>query len=387
MLLINPDAVNFINNLSQFTPILSILVAFLVAFYSMPIIIKLAIKKELVAKPNHRTSHKGRIPNLGGVGIFLGFISAFLCTANLGVIPNLQYFLLGLIWMFFIGLRDDILIISARKKFFGEIIAVIAVVVLGNIRLTDFHGFLTINEINYPISVLFTVFVAIVIINALNLIDGIDGLASGVGIIASLFFGISFLIAGGTQNTQLAILAFCSLGALIPFFIYNVFGLRNKIFMGDAGALSLGFIISLLVIKFCENNIQSTDLFPKGTTPIIAISVLILPLFDTLRVFIIRTMQGKSPFRPDKNHLHHNLLALGYTHKQATAILLTFNIALIIISVIGSNLAPWALFSIVSGLAVFSSEFIRLKLKNKQGKERNLQVSTYISTVKQQSKN
>jgi UDP-N-acetylmuramyl pentapeptide phosphotransferase/UDP-N-acetylglucosamine-1-phosphate transferase len=375
--------VSFIGNLLIAKQILAPVLAFMVSFFAMPIIIRIAVKKELVAKPNHRTSHKGRIPNIGGVSIFIGFTIALLFAVNISLYPSFQYFLLGLIFMFFIGLRDDILILSARKKFLGEIIAILAFVVLGDIRITNLHNFFGIGEIHYTFSILLSVLVCLVIINALNLIDGIDGLASGIGIIASLFFGICFLLIGNVMNNQLAIVALSLFGALVPFFIYNVFGTRNKIFMGDAGALCLGFIIALLSIEFCEVNLASTNLFNLDTAPIIVVSVLILPLFDTFRVFIIRMSQGKSPFKPDKNHLHHNLLALGFTHKKATSILLGFTGLFIAISLLGNALPRWVLLVIIVGLAVIFSEFLKIKLKNKQTRERNIRMpyNPHISDI------
>jgi UDP-N-acetylmuramyl pentapeptide phosphotransferase/UDP-N-acetylglucosamine-1-phosphate transferase len=166
----------------------------------------------------------------------------------------------------------------------------------------------------------------VVIINAFNLIDGIDGLASGLAMIASTAFGIWFFIAG---NIQFAILSFALVGSLIGFFIYNVFGHRNKLFMGDTGSLIIGLVISALVVKFNEFNINISEYYAIKAAPAVSFAIIIVPLVDTLRVMTIRIFNKQSPFSPDNNHIHHRLLGLVSSHLMVTLIILSINVLFI----------------------------------------------------------
>lgn len=197
---------------------------------------------------------------------------------------------------------------------------------MGDVRITSFEGILGIYDIPYWPSILSSMFIFIALINAVNLIDGIDGLASGFGILASTFFGVDFYILG---HFAWAMLCFAMAGALFAFLLYNVFGNANKIFMGDTGSLVLGLFITTATLKFININAVSSGPFSINFAPALAISVLVLPVFDTLRVFSIRIANGQSPFHPDKRHIHHLMLRLGFSHKASTAILLSVNAAII----------------------------------------------------------
>ncbi|MDR1896003.1 MAG: undecaprenyl/decaprenyl-phosphate alpha-N-acetylglucosaminyl 1-phosphate transferase [Prevotellaceae bacterium] len=345
---------------------ISFVVAVVIGFFLIPKVIKIAMKKNLVAKPNHRTSHKGTVPNVGGISIFISFILSFFLFADIAERPEIQYLLFSVIALFFVGLYDDILIISAKRKLVGEAAGISIMIFLGNFRFTNLHGFFGIYELPYFVSILLTFFVIVVIINALNLVDGIDGLAAGIGMLVSLFFGIYFLLI---EKLQLTIVSFSLLGALLPFFLYNVFAKRNKVFMGDAGALVLGLILAALAIEFNELNIPATanpHIYQIANAPMVSICILILPLFDTLRVFTIRLAQKKSPFSPDKNHLHHMFLALGYNHKQSTGILLAINTVYIIIGLLFQHTVKIFFFVIVFISCLIWSETVRMYIKIKE---------------------
>jgi UDP-N-acetylmuramyl pentapeptide phosphotransferase/UDP-N-acetylglucosamine-1-phosphate transferase len=347
--------------------VISFVAALIIGFFSIPKVVKVAVKKDLVAKPNHRTSHTGRIPNVGGISIFISFILALLIASNFKLDNKMQFFVFTVLILFFVGLYDDIMIISARRKLWGELFGIAGMIFLGNIRLTNLHGFFGVHEITYLTSVLLTFFVIIVIINAINLIDGIDGLASGVGMIVSLFFGIYFHLTG---NEQLSVVAFSLLGALVSFFVYNVFAKRGKIFMGDAGALVLGVVLSALTISFNEANISVDLPYHVINAPMVSICVLVLPMFDTIRVVTIRIFNKKSPFSPDKNHLHHMFLALGYNHKQATGLLLLINAIYIGIGLLCQNTPKFFFFTIILLSCVLWSEILRNMIKvREKGKE------------------
>jgi UDP-N-acetylmuramyl pentapeptide phosphotransferase/UDP-N-acetylglucosamine-1-phosphate transferase len=342
---------------------ISFIAALIIGFISINKVVKVAVKKDLVAKPNHRTSHIGRIPNVGGVSVFISFILAFLLTTDFSLDYKIQSLIFTALVMFFVGLYDDIMIISAKRKLTGELCGIAAMISIGNFRLTNLHGFFGIHEIPYIVSILLTFFVTVVIINAVNLIDGIDGLASGIGMLTSLFFGIYFCLI---ENKVLSLIAFSLLGALVPFFIYNVFTSRCKIFMGDAGALVLGVILAALTISFNEANIYAAQPYHIINAPVVSICVLILPIFDTIRVFTIRIIQKKSPFSPDKNHLHHMFLALGYTHKQSTGILALINLIYIVAGLLLQNTSKIFFFTVIFLSCILWSEALRHLIKARE---------------------
>lgn len=304
------------------------IISFLLTFITIPTIVKISRHKKLFDIPNERTSHSSAVPVLGGLAIFAGITTAIvICT--LPADSDMIKFVLGaLIVLFFLGLKDDILIVDPKIKLLVQIFASSIVVILGDIRITDMHSTFGIDGISYVPSVLFTIFLFVTLINGFNLIDGVDGLSSGSGILASLALGIWFII---TDHYSSAVLSFSLTGTLAAYFIFNVFGKQNKIFMGDTGSMITGLVVSVLIVHFLEfENFVSSD-YQFVSTPAIAFGLLILPLFDSLRVFILRILDGHSPFKADRNHVHHLLLELGLSHLKATLILIIINIFFIVI--------------------------------------------------------
>lgn len=308
----------------------SFILAFAVTYMIIPSIVKVSKEKSLFDKPDKRKLHILGIPTLGGAAVFLGMIIPATLFGDPHFEHEFKYIITGLLILFFIGIKDDILIITPKKKLAAEIFAISIIVILGNIRVTHFHGFLGIDEIPYVVSILFTVFMFIVIINGFNLIDGIDGLASSVGILTILSFGIWFLLIG---DNSYAAFCFSAIGALLAFLRFNFFGKQNKIFLGDTGSLIIGMIVSIFAIYFLESSLTESLASIYLSAPAIAIGVLIVPLIDTLRVFTLRILQGKSPFSADRFHIHHQLLSLGFDHLKSTLIILAFNLTVIILSV------------------------------------------------------
>lgn len=291
--------------------LLSAALAFIITFFTIPVIIQIAKSKNLFDEPDERKVHKSVIPTLGGLGIFAGFIVAFLMGAP--AIAELQYFAAAAIVIFFLGLKDDILILSANKKFIGQLIAAGIIIKFGNIHLTNMHGFLGINEIPYWAGTVLTLLTIIVITNSFNLIDGVDGLAGTLGALTTFAFGAYFYFA---NQLSYSVMAFSLSGATLAFLIYNFS--PAKIFMGDTGSLLLGLINSILVIKFINVAGPSGNAFSCYASPAVGFAVLIIPLFDTLRVFGLRILDRRSPFSPDRIHIHHYLLDLGFSHKKIT---------------------------------------------------------------------
>ncbi|MCK9168307.1 MAG: undecaprenyl/decaprenyl-phosphate alpha-N-acetylglucosaminyl 1-phosphate transferase [Bacteroidales bacterium] len=340
LFILNTDPLQALFRDNNFLVLVSLIISFFISWVAMPSILAVARKKSLVDLPNGRTSHEGAIPNLGGIALFASLIITVLTFTNLQNFPSVQYITPGLVILFFIGLKDDVLVISAHSKLLGQIISALVVVMLGNIRFTSLHGFLGIQGISYLSSVLLTVFVIIVIINCFNLIDGIDGLAAGMGILTALILSIYFLITG--QNEYILVSA-TLVGSLSAFLYYNVFSKKNKIFLGDTGAMILGYMMAILVIRFNEYNAMVMQPYAIHAAPAVSIALLFLPLYDVLRVFILRIINGQSPFHADRRHLHHLLISSGLSHRKATALLLTMQLVFVGIGFAFQHLAIWQL--------------------------------------------
>jgi UDP-N-acetylmuramyl pentapeptide phosphotransferase/UDP-N-acetylglucosamine-1-phosphate transferase len=355
-----------------FHPILlvvfSTVLAFVIVFVSVPSIVNVAHIKKLYDEPSRRKSHTQCIPNLGGISIFAGFILGSGLFLDIVEVQEIVYLYVAIVVIFFVGIKDDILVIAPVKKLYGEIIAAIIIVVIGDFRFTNLHGFIGMNEITYIPSILLTIFVMVVIINAFNLIDGIDGLAAGIGVLVSFTFGLWFFLVG---QVNYAVISAALFGAFTSFFWYNVFGKNNKIFMGDTGSLILGLVISVIVIKFNEINVGYSGPFKINSAPAVSFGILIVPLFDTLRVFIIRISRMRSPFKPDKNHFHHRLLKLGFSHFSSTLFLILLNLLVIVIAYTCQDVGLEYLMIINISLAMLISFVIELFIK----KSKNRQIS------------
>lgn len=291
--------------------ILSAVLAFIITFFAIPVIIQIAKSKKLFDEPDERKVHKSVIPTLGGLGIFAGFIVAMLMGAP--VSHELQFFSASAIVIFFLGLKDDILVLSASKKFIGQVIAAGIIIKFGNISIDNMHGFLGITTIPHYASIFLTLFAIIVITNSFNLIDGVDGLAGSLGFLTTLVFGCYFYFA---DQLTYAVMAFALSGATLGFLIYNFS--PAKIFMGDTGSLLIGLVNSILVIKFISIAGNPVNNLSFHASPAIGFAVLMIPLFDTLRVFGLRILNRRSPFSADRIHVHHFLLDLGFSHKKIT---------------------------------------------------------------------
>ena len=314
--------------------VLSIFISLLIAVTAIPVIINISRLKDLMATIEFRSSHDELTPTLGGIAIFAATLITYFIWFIPGESHELHLVFSAIIILFFLGIKDDILILSPQKKILIQIAASVLVITLSDLRIVNLFGLLGIHQISYTYSLVLTIFSILTLINALNLIDGIDGLAGMVGLLASSFF--TFIFYQLNENAY-AVLAASLSGSIIGFLRYN-WSIRNKIFMGDTGSLIVGFLISIFAIKYI--NINSTfSLNPKldNHAPLFVTSLLLLPLFDTLRMFIIRLYAGKSPFVGDRQHFHHILIDLGYSHKVATILMITGNLLFIVIYLYGLN--------------------------------------------------
>ncbi|HMU03858.1 MAG TPA: MraY family glycosyltransferase, partial [Saprospiraceae bacterium] len=328
--------------------ILAFITSFALTYLAIPSIIHIAVKKNLMDEPGDRRSHKVSTPSLGGIGIFAGTVFSIILWTPFNYFGDLQYILCAFIIIFLIGAKDDIDPMSPSKKFLGELFAAGILVFRAKIKLTSLYGFFGIYEIPEFASIILSIFTIIVIINAFNLIDGINGLSASLGLLITFVLGIWFLLVG---SIEISIVAFALCGALVAFLKYNI--TPAKIFMGDTGALLLGTVCSILAIKFIElHNVIRDSAYTFSSAPSVAIAILILPLFDTLRVFVLRIMEGKSPFNPDRKHIHHIMIDLGLTHMQATGVLFMTNILFIILAIMLQNVGNLMLLAIILGLAL-----------------------------------
>jgi len=328
--------------------ILSFLTAFTLTFLAIPSIIQISRKKNLFDEPNERKSHTRAIPSLGGIAIFAGVLFAIILWTPFTYFGDLQYIICALIIIFLIGAKDDIDPMSPAKKFGGQVFAAFILVFKANIMLTSLYGIFGIYELPFIASLILSMFTILVIINAFNLIDGINGLSASLGILISVTFGAWFFL---TDQIELAMLAFALAGATLAFLKYNI--TPAQIFMGDTGAMVIGIICAGMVIRFIELH-QDLTISPYAfkSAPAVAIGILILPLFDTLRVFLIRILKGKSPFSPDRSHIHHMLIDAGLSHMQGTSILIMVNVIFIIMVVKLQEVGNQVLLMIIVGIAM-----------------------------------
>jgi UDP-GlcNAc:undecaprenyl-phosphate GlcNAc-1-phosphate transferase len=315
--------------------ILTASVAFIICFLAIPVVIQIAEQKKLFDVPDERKVHARPVPSLGGVGIFAGFLMASLLSIQGYINPEFQYFFAAALVIFFLGLKDDLLVLSATKKFIGQVIAASILIHLGGIRIDSMHGLFGIYQVPEAFGLALSYLTIIVVINSFNLIDGVDGLAASLGVLTTIIFGSYFFAAG---HQAYALLAFSMTGSLLAFLIFN--HQPAKIFMGDSGSLMIGLVNAILVIKFITVADAPFVVFPIESAVAIGFAVLIVPLLDTLRVFSIRIFKGQSPFTPDKNHIHHLLLSHGLSHRAVTYCCLGINAAFILLAYLGRSIGP-----------------------------------------------
>lgn len=337
------------------------LTAFLITYFAIPSIIKVAVEKNLVDEPGERRSHSKSVPTLGGLGIFAGLIFSTTFWVPFHEQPShLQYILCAFIVIFLIGAKDDIIPLTPSKKFAGQIFAAFLLVYFAKIQLTSLYGIFGIQAIPDFVGIPLTIFTIIVIINAFNLIDGINALSGTIGCIICGTFGYWFYCM---NRPDLAIIAAALAGALMAFLRYN---LAAEIFMGDTGSLLIGLTASILAISFIQSNITYVNERSVRSVPAVTVGILIIPLFDTLRVFTLRILKGNSPFNPDRTHIHHLLLDLGFSHLQATAVLGFVNLVFIAVVFELQWIGTLPLFGVVILLGAVLTGIVEYALRKKR---------------------
>lgn len=305
----------------------TLLLASSLSMYFVPALRKLAMSMNFTDSPSARKSHSSQVPILGGVAIYLSsalplaFFSIFffkdIMVSNTALILGF-----GTLSMLVIGVIDDINGLRAITKLIFQIVISLIVLYTLQVNISNMYGILGIFALPRIISLMLSLFVYVVFMNMLNLIDGIDGLASGLSLIAFSFFAYVFYTTGSSFNMLICI---ASVGSLLPFIYFNMFS-DKKIFLGDNGSLILGFILGFLALDLLSSDYNTGTSIFLGHTPVVLMSLFSFPLIDTLRVFTIRILRKRSPFSPDKNHVHHHLIRLGLSHRQATLIISVYTV-------------------------------------------------------------
>ncbi len=306
----------------------ALLISFVTVILLHPLLVKFALRKGIVDKPNARRLNRVPIPVLGGVGVFMGFTAAF-CVS--GVIHGIEIpfaCFAAITMMLFVGLLDDIRDLKPKTKFMAQIVAIIILIFCCNLKIDNLHGIFGIYEIPDFLSIPLTIFACVGLINAINLIDGIDGLSSGYGIAAGILFCLYGHMQGNSLNTLISI---STIGALIPFFVYNVFGTKNKMFIGDAGSHFLGIIFCLLTLNTIHADATINDKESTNCYIAFCLAVMAHPVMDTLRVMTMRICNGYSPFKADKTHLHHAIINCGFSHLNTTLLIIVLNFTVVAI--------------------------------------------------------
>ena len=305
------------------------MVSLVVSLTVYPLVLKYARGHGIVDNPNARKLQRVPIPVMGGVVVYAGILVGSIILNMFMHSEIMVYGLIGMTMMMVIGVWDDIKDISATLRFVIEIALVTAFMVLTDTYIDDFHGLWGVNAlpawVSYPLSIVG----GVGIINAVNLIDGVDGYSSGYGMLACMCFGLAFWTVWSMTMVCLTLIV---IGALLPFFLHNVFGVKSKMFIGDGGTLMLGMLMTVYAFFALSSNQRCDSLEDKGIGLVaFVLAVLCIPVFDTLRVMTMRLLRGRSPFSPDKTHLHHLFIDMGFSHLGAALFILFINAMVVLV--------------------------------------------------------
>jgi UDP-N-acetylmuramyl pentapeptide phosphotransferase/UDP-N-acetylglucosamine-1-phosphate transferase len=298
--------------------LLCFITAFVVTLIAIPPIISMIKKYKLYDLPNARKEHASPVPTMGGIAIVTGMMTAMFMWFPFSNIPAQLCFFFSIIVLLALGIMDDLKDLSAKYKFLVQFGLAIMIAISG-IRITSFDGLFGIHELSLSAQYTFTILAIVGITNAFNLIDGIDGLAGGLGFMSLMILGL-FLTLSGDTNT--ALIAFALAGGILAFLYFNLNPAR--IFMGDTGSLVLGFVIAVLCIRFMQMNMAAVNpVLPHAS--VFVFGLVLIPVFDTVRVFTVRIWKGRSPFIADKTHIHHLLTNQGFSHGFAAKLICFFH--------------------------------------------------------------
>lgn len=336
-------------------------ISFLISFLLFPVIIKLFRQLKWFESQGNHKIHSDFVPSMGGVAILIGTMLALLMGLPLQQWIGLKYFFISIALMFLIGLRDDVLALTPRQKLFSQFLPVFVLIFLDNVMLSSLYDMTGGDGFGVLLTYFISIFTVIIISNAYNLIDGIDGLAGTLGFLITFFFGIWFYLAG---QVYLSLISLCFTGSLFAFLLFN--WQPSSIFMGDTGALTVGLVLSFFAVRFINFNYQLPDdhIAKFNASISTAVCILIIPIFDTLRVIILRLRKMQSPFHADRNHIHHQLLLLGLSHAGAVKWIAGMNLFFIALALILKTQSDLFILPIV----VFVCLLVNFVLKKRQEK-------------------
>lgn len=369
--------------------LLTLFISATIGYIAIPRIVIIAKTKRLFDQPNERKVHTASIPRLGGISFFPGAMFSFAFVLGLryylgyelslaregNLLIEFLFMISGMLLLFFIGLTDDLVGVDFRTKFIVQVYAGLALTMAG-LGIDNLGGFLGLTDIPIWVAAVLTVIIVVFAINAFNLIDGVDGLCSGTGAIILSLLGGWYVFLG---EFVYAMFAFGMVGVVVVFFQYNVRGARLKVFMGDTGSLTLGYMIIFLGLKFISINTASyPDSYHLNSPIALLFGLMFVPVFDTFRVFVSRISRHKSPFYPDKTHIHHKLLELGFTHLQNTNILLAAQVSFFVLAIAMSELLKLNV-NIVIGTLIVMGVLVNMWINKKITK---IQLSKVKGNVK-----
>lgn len=317
--------------------ILPFCIAMVITLFVHPFILKMALKKNMVDAPDYRKLQKTPVPVMGGLAVYFGIITGAGATSMFFNSYALFSCFVALTVMMYVGMLDDMIGLSPVLRLLIEIGVIGFIVKMDLVSINDMHGVFGIGKLPVWISIPLVSVAGCGIINAINMIDGVDGLGSGFCLFACLCFGFVFCASfDGTMSIMAALTA----GALMPFFFHNVFGKKTKMFMGDAGTQMMGMLMTIFCMRMIDNTSLVQYNHPRMGVVAFCLSVLSIPVFDTLRVMVSRILRGRSPFHPDKSHLHHLFIEIGFSH---------IGTAMAVISLNALNLLCWLVTYLLGG--------------------------------------
>ncbi|MFH6769541.1 MraY family glycosyltransferase [Gaetbulibacter aquiaggeris] len=356
--------------------ILAVINSFLLVYFIIPKISWVIHMRQLHDNPDERSSHSTAIPTMAGISFFITLIMTLFFIKHFDSDQISLNIIAAITLLFIIGLKDDLVLATPRAKILMETCAILLMLFSSTMQIPTFHGFLGLHEVPVVLTYIAIILMMLTIINAYNLIDGIDGLAA---IVAIIIFSIYGLIFFATDLHFYFLLCLSLIGILLAYLNYN-FSSTKKIFMGDTGSLIIGFCIGLCTLKFLamDDAIFNHFSFQPENKLIVIAAILWIPLFDMLRVINVRLLNKKSPFYPDRNHMHHILIDAGISHFQATMLLGLLNYIIVIVIIRLSSI--WNSFIMVALLlglfiaGVFIFYILKKKITLKNQKIKNIKI-------------
>lgn len=346
------------------------IVAFVASWLAFPWVLRYAKRHNIVDNPNARKLQRIPVPVMGGVAVYAGIVAGCLALTPFQPIGNVFWAVMAMTAMLLIGFWDDVRDLSAWLRFLLEFALVGAFMSITGMYINDFHGLFGLHQLDDCVAIPLSLLAGVGIINAVNLIDGVDGYSSGYGMLACGCFAVLFMTIWRPVWVYLALITFFS---LVPFFMHNVFGRKTKMFFGDGGTLMLGMLMTFFVFGVLWDRSRCSKLEQQNVGLIaMAMAVLSIPVFDTLRVMTMRVLHKRSPFRPDKTHLHHLFIDMGFSHLGAAAYILFINLSVVLLWfllwLLGASIDVQTIAVLLMGLIVTFGFYIMMRKQQRGGR-------------------